>query len=67
MPVMALSEGQINHNRQNNGMDYSNSDRNHHFYSSFERENAGNIPLLDLSDEANFMKNKKKSKTQIKR
>ncbi len=67
MPIMALSEGQINPNRQNNGMDYSNSDRNHQFYSSFERENAGNIPLLDLSDETNFLKNKKKSKTQIKR
>lgn len=49
MPVMALSDGQFN-SRMGSGMDFSNSDRNYQAYNNFERENAGNIPLLDLSD-----------------
>ena len=67
MPVMAMSEGHTSANKLGSRTDFSQSDRNNQIYTNFERENPGNIPLLDLSDETNFLKNKKKSKTQIKR
>jgi hypothetical protein len=62
MQVMAMSEGQIHHTRVNSGLDNHNRDNSQPFYNNFERENAGNIPLLDLSDDPYVLKNKKKSK-----
>lgn len=68
MPLMSLSEGQMNPNRSSFNQDHiSNSERIYQQPHYTFDENAGNIPLLDLSDENYFFKNKKKNKTLIKK
>jgi hypothetical protein len=59
---MAFSDGPY-HNYNSSGTNHSASVNSY----DFNLQDAGNVPLLDLTEESNFLKNKKKSKVQVKR
>ena len=58
---MGFSDGPY-HN-YSSGANHSTNINSH----DFNLQDAGNVPLLDLTEESNFLKNKKKSKVQVKR